>query len=69
MPEIAKVKLDVYDNKRNSLISIANAINAPNVIFMAKKTPSGDTEESDVSESFSKASPRFKHLIVLNIFQ
>lgn len=58
MPDMASVKLDVYDNNKNSLTSIANAINAPPVIFIANIIPSGDNESDDaVSDNFSSASP------------
>lgn len=40
---MASVKLDVYDNNRNSLISIANAMNAPQVSLNAKVKPVGVT--------------------------
>lgn len=54
---IASVKLDVYDNSKNSLISIANAINAPPVNFNAIKIALGDTESLTVSDNFNNASP------------
>lgn len=57
MPEMANVKLDVYDNKRNSLTSIANAMNAPPVIFVANIRYSGDTESTVLSDNFNSASP------------
>lgn len=58
MPEIANVKLDVYDKSKNSLTSKANAINAPDVILNAKNITSVDTDESDAeSESFNNVSP------------
>lgn len=58
MLEMANVKLDVCDNNINSLISIANAMNAPHVIFRAKKIPLGDTESPAPSDNFNKASPK-----------
>lgn len=55
---MASVKLDVYDNNRNSLISIANAMNAPQVSLNAKKTPLGVTESlTDASDNCHNASP------------
>lgn len=58
MPEIASVKLDVYDNNRNSLTSIANATNAPDVIFIANKMPVVDADESDEeSDNLNSVSP------------
>lgn len=40
MPATDSVKLDVYDKTKNSLISIAKAINAPIVIFISNTTTS-----------------------------
>lgn len=57
MPEMAKVKLDVYDSSRNSLTSIANAMNAPPVIVIANITTSDDTESDALSDNFNSASP------------
>ena len=62
---MAKVKLDVYDNSRNSLISIANAINAPQVSLNAKNRPFGVTESLTVSDNSHNASPN----ILGNIFE
>lgn len=60
MFEMASVKLDVCDNNKNSLISIANAINAPHVIFNAKKIPLCDTVSALVpSDNFNNASPDY----------
>lgn len=55
IPEIASVKLDVYDSNKNSLISIANARNAPQVTLIPNST--AYDELSIVSESFNSPSP------------
>lgn len=47
MPATDNVKLDVCDKTKNSLISIAKAINAPIVIFISNKTTS-DRGESGI---------------------
>lgn len=58
IPDIDNVKLDVYDSNINSLTSIANAINAPAVILVAKITASGDNNPvDDGSDSFNNSSP------------
>lgn len=53
MPAIESVRLDVYDRSRNSLISMANARNAPAVEVMIKYNLS---DESPVSDTVSKNS-------------
>lgn len=44
MPATDSVKLDVYDKTKNSLISIAKAINAPIVIFISNTVASDSME-------------------------
>lgn len=57
IPDIDSVKLDVCDNKRNSLISIANAIIAPQVIFNANETTSNGINSDDVSDNLRSSPP------------
>lgn len=47
IPAIDSVKLDVYDSSKNSLISMANARNAPAVTLMNKYNLSGVSPASD----------------------
>lgn len=55
---MARVKLDVYDNRRNSLISIANAMNAPQVSLNAKVRPVGASGSTlTESDNCHNASP------------
>lgn len=54
IPAIESVKLDVYDSSKNSLISMANARNAPAVTWMTKYNLSGVSPESDAVSKNSK---------------
>lgn len=55
IPAIESVKLDVYDSSKNSLISMANAMNAPAVAWTTKYILSGESPESDSVSKNSKS--------------
>lgn len=59
---MASVKLDVYDNNINSLISIANAMNAPQVSLNAKVKPVGATGSTLTESANSHNAWPSKHL-------
>lgn len=57
-----RVKLDVYANNKNSLTSIANAINAPAVTLIAKTIASDENVSDFCSDNFQRASPKNKKI-------
>lgn len=70
IPATDNVKLDVYDKTRNSLISIANARNAPIVIFVSSNALSVSGELSMVLIVIKNCSPGnfyFKLISTANI--